>query len=54
MNMMWEHHDYKMDKYGKDQVMIWAWSHVYQAAAMCGKTCGQKLSDMGNYSELNR
>jgi len=25
-----------------------------QAAAMYGKTCGQKLSDVGNYLELDK
>jgi len=25
-----------------------------QTATMYGKTCGQKLSDVGNYSGLNR
>jgi len=28
--------------------------HANQAAAMYGRTCRQKLSDMGNYSELDR
>ena len=54
MTTMQEHHEYKSDKHGKDQVMIWGRSHNNQTAAMCEKICEQKLSDIGNYSELDR
>ena len=41
---------YKKDKNGKDRCQ----SHAYQTAAMYGRTCEQKLSNMGKYSELDR
>jgi len=34
--------------------MIWDRLYAYQAATMCKRTYGQKLSDMENYSELDR
>jgi len=40
----------KRDKHGKDMYQ----SHTYQTAIMYGKTYGQKLSDMGRYSGLDR
>ena len=45
---------YKKGQAWEDQGKIWNRSHAYQAAAMYKKTCGQKLSNMGNYSGLDR
>jgi len=49
--MAWIHYIInKRDKHGKGMCQ----SHAYQAAAMCGKTCRQKLFDMGRYLGLDR
>jgi len=41
---------YKRDKHGKETCQ----SHAYQAVAMCGKTYGQKLSDIERYLGLDK